>query len=75
MRQVTGRRMGSVRGGGVPAVRLIRLITVAVVHCSGEEFCGSLAAILREIRGEKGRRGSAICRRARRRKRPGIKAY
>jgi hypothetical protein len=55
MRQVTGGRMGSVRGGGVPAVRLIRLITVAVVHCSGEEFCGSLAAILREIRGERER--------------------
>jgi hypothetical protein len=47
--------MGSVRAGGVPTVRRIRRITVAEVHCSGEEFCGSLAAILREIRGERER--------------------
>jgi hypothetical protein len=54
--------MGSVRGGGVPAVHRIRRITVAEVHCSGEEFCGSLAAILREIRGERERGSRATYR-------------
>jgi hypothetical protein len=37
MRQVIGTRMGPERGGGVPAVRRIRRITVAEVRCSGEE--------------------------------------
>jgi hypothetical protein len=72
MRQVMGRRMGSVRGGGVPAVRRIRRITVAEVRCSGEQFRGGQVTNSRGSKGRRGRRCWGIYRCGAGKKRPGI---
>jgi hypothetical protein len=57
MRQRRIRERGGNRRRGDTSLHGNRRGLAAALRSSGEEFCGSLAAILREIRGE-GERGS-----------------